>query len=298
MRLRYMNFSFIQIWYFIQVVESGSFSSASRYLDMTQSALSKSIQSLENSIEIQLFSREGKNLTLTEAGKYLYLRWKELLRDVEQSLYEARKYPGGSQNSIRIGTLDSHRPETYLLDYLSRFYAAHPSCEVEIESIPTDQLRKRLLEGAFDVAFTVRYEAEYGTWPDCGIQIIHECPHTVCMLPTNPLADREELSIHDLAEMNLVVISDLYLPTYNHMLHDLFARAEKQPRIVFQTANANSQVYRLHHDTDVFICDQFHRDYGLASLVYRPIAETRSGVAMIWNKALQRPELQDFLALF
>ena len=298
MRLKNMNFNLMQIWYFIHVVESGSFSGASRYLDVTQSALSKSIQSLENTIEIRLFSRDGKNLAVTEAGQYLYSRWKEQLCDMEHSLSEARKYPGGSRDSIRIGVLDSHRPETYLLDSLSRFYANDPDCEVEIESIPTDQLRKKLLEGALDVVFTVRYETEYGYWPDCGVKVIRECPHAVCMLPTNPLAAQEEVSIRDLEDMNLIVISDLYLPTYNQMLHHLFARTEKQPNILYHTANANSQVYRLHDPRDVFICDQFHRDYDLATLVYKPVSGTHSGVAMVWSKSAQRGEISKFLELF
>ena len=298
MRLKNLNFNLMQIWYFIHVVESGSFSGASRYLDITQSALSKSIQSLENTIEIQLFSRDGKNLAVTEAGKYLYSRWKEQLREMERSLSEARKYPGGNQNSIRIGALDSHRPETYLLEYLNRFYAERPDCAVEIESIPTDQLRKKLLEGALDVVFTVRYETEYGYWPDCGVKVIRECPHCVCMLPSNPLAEQEAVTIQNLADMNLIVISDLYLPTYNQMLYHLFARTGKKPRIVYHTANANSQVYRLHHPRDVFICDRFHRDYALATLVYKPISGTHSGVAMVWNRNAQCAEVSKFLELF
>ena len=298
MRLNNLNFSLMQIWYFLHVVEAGSFSGASRYLNMTQSALSKSIQSLESSIEVQLFSRDGKNLAVTEAGRYLYARWKDLLSEMEQSLSEAAKYPGGTRRSIRIAAPDSHRPETYLLDYLSRFHASCPDCDVEIESIPTDQLRKKLLEGALDAVFTVRYETEYGYWPGCGMKTVLECPHVACMLPSNPLAERDEVTVRELADMNLVAISDLYLPSYNRMLQELFAGAGCRPGIVRHTANANSQVYCLHDSRDVFICDRFHRDYGLEGLEYRPIAGTRSGVVMIWNKSLRSPRLGAFLELF
>lgn len=221
-----------------------------------------------------------------------------MMSELEQMLSEARKYPGGSRKSLRIGALDSHRPETYLLDELGRFYEKRPDCGVEIESIPPEQLRKRLIEGELDVVFTVLYEQEYGYWPGCGMKTVRECPPVACMLPSNPLTKQDAVSVQDLVEMNLVVISPLYLPTYNQMLHDLFAGCERQPNIIYHTANASSQVYRLHDQRDVFICDQYHRDYDLESLAYRPITDTRSGVVMVWNENPQNPELRAFLELF
>ena len=297
MDLENMNISIIQLWYFVNVVEAGSFSGAARYLNLTQSTLRKSIQSLEGNIAVRLFMREGKNLALTEAGHFLYSKWKKLLAELDEDLFRARKYPGGTQRSIRIGTLDSHRSETYLLEYTRRFFDENPNCELEIERIPTDILRKKLLDQELDAVFTVLYEIEYGYWPDCAYRVVRECPHSVCMLPSNPLAGQDEVTVRDLAPMRLSVISTLYLPTYNQMLQGLFQRSGIRPNIVYHTANANSQVYRLHEDDDVFICDRFHRDFGLGSLVYKPIADTRSGVVMVWNKSGQRRELQSFLSL-
>ena len=298
MRLENMNISFTQLWYFVHIVESGSFARASRYLNVTPSTLSKSIQSLEKNIEIQLFVRDGNNLSVTAAGKFLYIRWKAVLSDMERSFLMARKYPGGTRRSIRLGTLDSHRSEAFLLDYTARFYEVCPDCDIELERIPTDLLRKKLLDHELDAAFTVRYEIDYGYWPDCETRLFRECPHSVCMLPSNPLAKKDTVTVRDLASMNLVVISALYLPTYNQMLQDLFAAEGLEPNIVYNTANASSQVYHLHDKNDVFLCDRYHRDYGLDHLLYKPISGTRSGVVMVWNRDSRSRELDALLALF
>ena len=298
MNIEDMNISIIQIWYFVNVVEAGGFPGAARYLNLTQSTIRKSIQALESNIKVQLFLRDGKNLLLTDAGKFLYEKWKKLLAEMDRDLAVARKNSGGNQQSIRIGTLDSHRSETYLLEITRRFFDAQPNCAFEIERIPTDVLRKKLLDHKLDVVFTVLYEIEYGYWPDCEYKVIQECPHLACMLASNPLAGREVVTVGDLAAMKLSVISTLYLPTYSQMVKELFQAAGIQPMIEYIAANANSQVYSLHEEHDIFICDQFHRDFGLPPLVYKPIAGTRSGIAMVWNRSDQRQELCDFLSLF
>ena len=142
MQLENLNVSIIQLWYFVHAAEAGSYAGAARFLNVSQSALSKSMQSLEKTIGIRLFERESKALSLTKAGQYLYTQWKSLLSEMEHSLLQAQKYPGGEKTVLRIGTLDSHRAEAYLLDYVNRFYALQPDCDVEIESLPTDVLKK------------------------------------------------------------------------------------------------------------------------------------------------------------
>ena len=72
MKNEYMNLSFYQMWYFIYAMELGSYSKASQKLNVTQSAISKTIQNIEQNLQVQLFAREKNILVPTEAGKSLY----------------------------------------------------------------------------------------------------------------------------------------------------------------------------------------------------------------------------------
>jgi DNA-binding transcriptional LysR family regulator len=58
-----------QIQYFLSIVETGSFSAAADNLYISQSSLSKQIIALEKSLDIQLFDRSKRKVSLTEAGK-------------------------------------------------------------------------------------------------------------------------------------------------------------------------------------------------------------------------------------
>ena len=56
---------------FHAVAEAGSFTSATVILNLSQSAISRQIQSLESDLKIKLFERHARGLALTDNGKYL-----------------------------------------------------------------------------------------------------------------------------------------------------------------------------------------------------------------------------------
>ena len=58
-----------QIYYFLSVADNGSFSRASEKLYIAQTALSRQIRMLEESLDIELFIRHGRGVVLTQAGE-------------------------------------------------------------------------------------------------------------------------------------------------------------------------------------------------------------------------------------
>ena len=83
------NISIQQILVFLQVAEQGGFAKASAYLNMTQSAVSKSIAKLEKELGITLFQRTTREIHLTDAGMILYADWKKQVRAIHDSYLEA-----------------------------------------------------------------------------------------------------------------------------------------------------------------------------------------------------------------
>ena len=63
-----------QLEYFRAIVDEGNVSAAARALHMTQPPLSYQMKMLEEELQVQLFIRGTKRITLTEAGKVLYAR--------------------------------------------------------------------------------------------------------------------------------------------------------------------------------------------------------------------------------
>ena len=71
-----------QLEYFRAVVEEGTVSGAAKVLKMTQPPVSYQMKMLEEELNVQLFFRGTKKITLTEAGKVLYARSGSILKNV------------------------------------------------------------------------------------------------------------------------------------------------------------------------------------------------------------------------
>lgn len=83
-----------QLEYFREIASTGSINEAARHLNMSQPPLSYQIRQLENELNVKLFDRTSKGVTLTEAGKLLYDRSGNLLeyaRSTELEVSENRE---------------------------------------------------------------------------------------------------------------------------------------------------------------------------------------------------------------
>lgn len=84
---------------FVNVVESGSFSGAARTLNLSKSAVSKTVSRLEESLGTRLLNRTTRKLSLTEAGRAYYEGCRRMLNEAEaasQAVYRLNDAPRGT----------------------------------------------------------------------------------------------------------------------------------------------------------------------------------------------------------
>jgi len=116
---------------FHAVAESGSFTSATVVLNISQSAISRQIQSLEEELNVKLFERHARGLTLTENGEYVYKTAREViskLKEVETSLGDKKNKPNGK---LTVSTVVSFGT-TWLTPRIQEFMQLNPEIEIEL----------------------------------------------------------------------------------------------------------------------------------------------------------------------
>ena len=116
---------------FHAVAEAGSFTNATINLNLSQSAISRQIQSLEQDLKVQLFERHARGLTLTENGEYVYKTAHEViskLKEVETTLSDKKDKPSGK---IVVTTVMSFGT-TWLTPRIQEFMDLNPEIEVEL----------------------------------------------------------------------------------------------------------------------------------------------------------------------
>ncbi len=104
------------------IARRGSFAAAAAELHRVTSAVSYTVQKLEEDLDIAIFDRSGHRAKLTAAGKLLVEHGRDLLAASTQLVEDARTVAGGWEPQIAIA-IDQVYPEQLLLPLLTRFYA-------------------------------------------------------------------------------------------------------------------------------------------------------------------------------
>lgn len=131
---------------FLIVAEYGSFSEAARRLNLTQPAVSQTIQNLERDLGVELFSRQGKSIRLTEAGQMLRPLSAELLNNARRVRETMTSLHGEVYGEMNIGC--STTSGKYLLPGLiARFRETFPHVRVNVLVTSRDSVVRRLLSG-------------------------------------------------------------------------------------------------------------------------------------------------------
>lgn len=133
-----------QIKVFLYVARCGGFAKAGEDLHMTQPAVSKSIAKLEKGLGISLFWRNTRNVTLTEAGKLLYEEWSQQIEEINDSYLRARSLQYSEDTTLRVGLLNTARPERYFWNLEGLFRKLHPDIRLILSSEYMTDLEKNL----------------------------------------------------------------------------------------------------------------------------------------------------------
>lgn len=132
----------------LAVADTGSFSRAAEKLFITQSALSRSIQSLEEDLGGKVLDRIGKRNELTPLGTDAVSRARHIVRDAAELRHSAKLLQAGGRGAISVGL--GSGPAALLMVPLMCAAASQPGMRVAVTQGPVElqiqQLRSRLLD--------------------------------------------------------------------------------------------------------------------------------------------------------
>ncbi len=140
-----------QIRYFLAVCDSLNFTRAAETCNVTQPALTRAIQKLEEELGGLLFRRERKYTHMTDLGHLVRPQLEAILAQSEQAKTTAKSFLQLKDAPLKLGVMCTIGPMRFI-GFLSDFGRHHPGIEVSLmESVP-DRLCQSLMEGEIDVA--------------------------------------------------------------------------------------------------------------------------------------------------
>lgn len=188
---------------FTAVAENGSFSIAAERLFLTQPAISKRIAQLEQQLGTRLFDRVGRRIRLTEAGRALLPRARQVLLDLEDMSREISNLTGQVAGTLRIGT--SHHIGLHRLPpVLRRFSRDYPQVKLDIDFIDSEEAWEAVLHGDLEMGVvTLPPQPD----PRLHSQVVWDDPLVFMCAPEHPLAGRTNLPLALLTDYSAILPS-------------------------------------------------------------------------------------------
>lgn len=217
-----------QLRYFHEIVRLGSFTRAAEALHIAQPAISVAIRKLEAELELQLFQRHDRKVSLTTEGERLWSHTQRILQAVADARLEMQELTGLSKGEVRVG-IPGMMGSYYFPPILMAFRHRYPHISLQVIEGGTWQLQQMLENAELDLAVVVRdflpTELESRVILREEMRVVVACEH--------PLAQQTKVSIEDFFKEELVLFRSGYF--HRKLVDRLAAERGVQPMIGFET---------------------------------------------------------------
>lgn len=224
-----------QLKYFQSVAETKSFTESATRMNLSQPALSRSIQRLEEEFGQPFFERKPRSVELTDAGLLFQRSATQILRILEDTRAEITD--DGETGKIRIGAIPTIAPY-FLPNLLKQFSNAFPRSQLIVHENTTDELLKRIKQGEIDLAILAEPISEKY------VEVKPLMEEELCLLlpPDHPLCDKERISMKDVEEEPFVMLDEAHCLSEN--IHS-FCRQRSFLPVAVERANQLATVQEL-----------------------------------------------------
>src|SRR5262245_34367227 len=224
-----MNLEFPELRAFVVLAGELHFRKASERLFLSQPALSKKIQRLEEKLNGALFVRSRRRVALTDAGRCFLRKAAKLLQDAEDALREAQSAMEGRGGTLRVGfgiaSVSEILPRTIL-----RFRKLYPEVELQVREMPSPSQVASLMESRLDAGIL---RMPITNRKLISVPLFSE--HLVLATPAG-VPYRPKGGIDGLRHFGFVFVSPAVSETFYDRVVSLCLRAGFAPRVV-QEAN-------------------------------------------------------------
>lgn len=136
---------------FLAVARSKSFSVAAEQVHLTQPAVSKRINQLEQELGMKLFDRIGRQVSLTEAGSVFQLRAQQLINELDQTLSDMQSLDTDAGGTLSIG-ISHHLGLHRLPPLLREFSSQNPKVNLDIKFMDSEKAHEEVQRGDIEIA--------------------------------------------------------------------------------------------------------------------------------------------------
>lgn len=280
---------------FIILAEELNFSRAAERLHIAQPALSQQIRMLEDRLGSQLVDRARRPLCLTEAGSYLCIEARQILKSWDQAALATHDISLGKRGWLSIGFTRSAM-YSILPPALKNFHQAYPQVELKLFEMLTDEQADALRD--------LRIHVGIGRQPlpvtGCtAVPLLTERVMAV-LEQEHPLAFAAKVRIADLADTPLILYPKHQNAQFKHSVQSLYRDAGVTPFVAHEAYEIQTAIALVAAGLGVTFVGESVARHGRTDVVFKHLAGAgasyRTTLAATFRSGDESPHLRAFLA--
>lgn len=274
------------------ISKDGTLTKAAGTLRLTQSALSHQLKELERELDVEIFSRQGKRLHLTEQG-YRFLRSSEkILAEIKSLEEDINNYKNGRTGNLSI-SMQCYTAYHWLPGIIKYYKKQWPDINIQIMSDATRRPLEFLMNGDLDIGIIrtqmvntrIRYEP------------IFEDRLVAVICKDHPLAKKAIIEIADFQGEELIL--PLYDPSYQDtpIIESLIQSQHVKPKTLHRIHYTDATLEMVNAGLGITVMADWIVEPYLAgrNIVTKPLHHSVAKRAWFAATCKQTPAIQNFL---
>ncbi len=267
----------------LTVIDEGSVNRAAVRLRITQPALSRQMQALENEIGGKLLERETSGVKPTGLGHALVKSMRRVVADYEAAVAELRRQARGERSELRVGYLIS-AAQSVLTPALARLRKSHPKVKLKLHDLSPREQIDGLRAGELDVALIGQegamaarefYSAKLGSLGVC-----------VAVADGGELAGQQKIALKELRGRDFIGVDEEQMPGRNQWMSGLCRTAGFKPRFSAVVDGITNVLSLVASENAVTLLPGYFQEFKHPGVVFVPIPDPRAkwDFTVLWQR--------------
>ena len=240
---------------------------AAKALHTSQPGVSKAIIELEEELGVDIFARHGKRLKrITGPGQHVLQSIELIMREVGNLKRIGEQFSAQDSGTLSIAT--THTQARYVLPPpVAKLREAYPKVNISLHQATPAEVARMVIDEVAEIGMATESLSDY---PELVTLPCYEWEHVLVVPPQHPLAQKERISLDDIAHESLIT----YHPSFTGRgkIDQAFATRRMQPRVVLEAIDSDviKTYVRLGLGIGI-VAEMAMRDDHAADLVVRPM---------------------------
>ncbi|MFN0128102.1 MAG: LysR family transcriptional regulator [Verrucomicrobiales bacterium] len=267
----------------VTVIEEGSVNRAAVRLRITQPALSRQMQALENEIGGKLLERETSGVKPTGLGHALMKSMRPLVAEYDAAMAELRRQARGERSELRVGYLIS-AAHSVLTPALARLRQSHPEVKLKLHDLSPREQIDGMRAGELDVALIGQegavaarefYSARLGSLGVC-----------VAVADGDELAAQQKVTLKELKGRDFIGIDEDQMPGRNQWMSALCKTAGFKPRFSVVVDGITNVLSLVASENAVTLLPAYFQEFEHPGVMFVPISDPRAkwDFIVLWQR--------------